>query len=75
MVFEIEVDKFWSVFIHKVKEFYEYDVYPIQIMSELHDYLGLKYIGTVPPFGPVYFFKFEVVDEKKFFLIKIKYGI
>jgi hypothetical protein len=75
MVFEIEVDKFWSVFIDKVKELYGYDVYPIQIMTELHNYLGLKYISTVPPYGPVYFFKFKVVDKKKFFLIRIKHGI
>jgi hypothetical protein len=75
MVFEIEDYEFWRVFVNKAKELYGYDLLPIQFMTELHDYLGLKYISTVPPYGPIHFFKFEVVDEKKFFLIKIKYGI
>lgn len=77
MEYDIKAKEFWDRMILKVNDFYNFSVYHNHIanMPELTRYMGLKYLETYLDGNNVNCFKFKVLNKKKFFLIKIKYGI
>ena len=79
MVYDIECLVFWIKMIHKVNEFYAYEPLHIANMNKLIEgYMGLEYVETYisnKHKNEERYFRFKVINKKKFFLIKIKYGI
>ena len=72
MQFKIESEEFWR----KV-DLYHNDTRHIKDMNDSLSILGLKYIST-DLFSDDFVdagFIFEIIDEKKLFLAKIKYGL
>jgi hypothetical protein len=72
MEFKILSKEFWS----KTFELYGYDRRLIKEMDDVHYKLGLRYKDTNynNENSDSVCFIFEVIDKKKFFLTKLKYG-
>lgn len=77
MEYNIAYDLYWSALESEVDETVKTrEINHISEFRELHEKTGLKYKSTIfNEEDSSYYFNFEIVDETRFLLAKIKYGL